>query len=262
MGPIGSLFGIGDASAPDVGAASGSAADLMRALIAMQPAAFSTQATYAPQYTALSEQDIGSATGSLASLIEKYIPGINAAINGANAQTSAAGVNDAAVLGPAAAAAIRAINPGAAGEMGDLTDITESALRAGTTLAPSDYSNITKSVRDNWASRGLGDSGPAQLDEALQLEAGGQNVLAQRESAAGAAAQLGSNLFTLPALSLTQKTSSAPGATGGVLGMGESVAGPTGNTLTDPSSILNAAYNAQAAAQITSANNAAGLNSY
>lgn len=262
MGPLGDLLGIGQSSSPDVGASSNSAYGLMQALINLQQQAFKTEATYQPQYVGVTTADTGAAVSSLTDLIAKYLPGIVSDTNAANTAAGASAVGAAGALGPAAASAIGRTNPAEAAMLGQLNDTAGSALRAGTVLAPDDTNRITNAVRSGWASRGLGDSGPASLDEALQLYTAGQNVLQQRESEAGGVLNLDNSLVTSPALSLTQQTSTAPVLTNSILTQGEGIAGPAGNTLTDPTSILSAAFNAQAASQITNANNSAALNSY
>jgi hypothetical protein len=262
MGPIGALFGVGDTSTPSPTASGNQALELLQGLINMQPEAFGTQATFGPQYTALTGEETGGAAGTLSSLLAQYLPGITSSISGANTAAAGSAVGDLSSLGAGAVSAINNANPAQASLLSNLTGTANTALEAGDTLAPSDATQITNAVQSNWASRGLGTSSPAQLDQALQLYTGGQNVLNQREQAAGTAAGLESSLVTNPALNLTQTQSTAPVAAGAILGQAGQIAGPSGDTLTDPTSILSAAYNANAAANITNANNAAALNSY
>lgn len=262
MGPLAGLVGEGDASTPDLGATNNAFTQLMSSLIAEQPAALNAQQTFGPSYNALTTGEIGTNAGSFSDLISQLIPGLQSTLTGANTAAATGATANASTLGPAAAAAIGATNPAEAANLTALNDSATSGLKAGTTLAPSDLSNIDNSVRSNWASRGLGTAAPAQLDQALQEFAGGQSLLSQRQSTAASTANLDSNLVTMPSLGLSQTQSAAPGVTSNLLGLSDSVAGPSGNTLTDPTSVLSGAYNAQAAAQITSANNSAALASY
>ncbi len=262
MGPIGSLFGVGSTSTPSAGGAGNQGLELLQGLIKMQPSAFATQSNYGPQYTALTAGETGTASTDLSSLLSTLLPGITGSIDTANTAAAGSQVNNLATLGPQAASAIAATNPGEANILSSLNDTAGSELKAGTTLAPSDLNNITSSVRGNWASRGLGTSDPAQLDEGLNLYAGGQSTLNSRISNASGVANLDNSLVTGPAMNLAGTTSTAPVLSNSLIGSGMNIAGPSGNTLTDPTSLLSGAYNAEAAANITNANNSAALNSY
>lgn len=176
---------------------------------------------------------------------------------GANTVARGSDVADVTALGPGAAAAVRGVNPRASALADMLSDTASTQLAAGTQLAPGDVDRITSSVRGDWGRRGLGTSSPAELDEAVQLAVGGQNILAQREAGAQAAisTQLG---LTNPALGIVTQQSNAPmlgeSLTNEAAGF-SSAAGPTlipGNASYDT---FNTAYNARAAAMIAGANN-------
>ena len=107
------------------------------------------------------------------------------------------------------------------------------------------------------ASRGLGTSDPAQLDEALKMFGAGQNLLSSREAGAATALQAGQNI-TLPALALTTGESNATAQADSLLrGAGVTAAGAQPSLLPTSAAYdsLNTAYNAQAAANIVGANN-------
>lgn len=61
-----------------------------------------------------------------------------------------------------------------------LTRTANQNLAMGGRIAPEDAYRITSGVRSNWANRGLGASAPAQMDEALQLFAGGEQLRQSR----------------------------------------------------------------------------------
>lgn len=265
MGPIASLFGVGDVNTPDPGAVTGSAASLVQGLAGTEPLAYSTQAKFGPQYENLTLDEILKGAGGDAGLGASFgaaLPWLESGTAGANTAQRAAQIGDVAGGGAAAAGAVRSINPGETNILDEISGTALSGLKAGTTLAPEDASKITSGVRANWASRGLGQSDPAQLDEALQLGLGGENILNTRLQQATGAANLESNLVTQPSLSFLEEQSNAPALAENTINQLTGLVGPSGPTLTDPMSVFNTAYNAQAAANIQSGNNAAGLMSY
>lgn len=102
---------------------------------------------------------------------------------------------------------IRSMNPGQASLYDLLNQSATQGLKAGSTIAPGDSWKITNGVRSSWANRGVGNAPSAQLDEALQLFGGGQQLLQQRQQTAGNVAQLGNQLYNMPALTFAQQTS-------------------------------------------------------
>ena len=185
-------------------------------------------------------------------------PTITGAQTAANTATRAANLADLNTMGPGAVAGVRALDPGQAALMDSLTKTATGELNLGTQLDPDTTANITNSVRQNWASRGLGASAPAQLSEAMQLYGGGQNLLNTREQEAGSVASLSDSLYTNPALGYLTGTSNAPAAAQTLTATGNS-AGQGGQYLT-PSSVydmFNTVFNANSAASTASANNQA-----
>lgn len=63
-------------------------------------------------------------------------------------------------------------------------------LALGSRLSPEDAYRISQAVRGSFANRGLGNSNPAQLEEALQLFGGGEALRGQRQSYTGNTANL------------------------------------------------------------------------
>lgn len=152
----------------------------------------------------------------------------------------------------AAMSDLRALNPGQASLYDLLNQSATQGLKAGSTLAPEDTWKITNSVRSNWANRGVGNAPSAQLDEALQLFGGGQQLLQQRQNTAGQVAQLGSQLYTTPAMTFAQQTSPET-----LLGYGSQY-GQQANILQQlggyGSDLFNTNFNAQNANNINAAN--------
>ena len=181
-----------------------------------------------------------------------------------NAITRAANVGDVGYFGGAAGRAVGSINPGQTRLLETMTTRAQEGMDAGTRLLPGDVDAITSQVRGDWASRGMGTSAPAALDEALQLYGGGEQALARRQAVASQAAQA-DQMITLPALSLVTGQSNVPQqgqsfVTTGA-GFGQQ-AGPTVVPANQSYDVFNTAYNARAAANIASANNQAALDAY
>jgi hypothetical protein len=259
--PLG-LFGVGDVGPVDLGGTWNQASSLLGQEIALAPQAYNAQATYGPKYNQLTLDQILKSAGGEGGLGQAFgsaLPWLQSGIAGANRAQREANVGDIAGGGQAATNAIRGMNPQLQAIFGGLEDQAISGLKAGTQLGPQDTSRITNQVRGDWANRGLGASAPAQLDEALNLYAGGQSALQQREGFASNTAGLENQYLNLPALGLLTGESQAPGMAQGVLGQANQIAGPSGPSLTHPSDILDAAYNSTAAAQIQSGNNRAGI---
>lgn len=266
--PITSLldpFGTTDVHPPDAGAVAGQAGNLVRTEAALQPLAFQTQQQYQPQYTGLTLDSIMRAAygqngqPGLAGIFSGIMPQLSQGVNAANSYSRAGQIGDVGALGPAAGQAVRGINPGQTQTLDALRDSALSGLAAGSQVGPEDAYRITSGVRNDWASRGLGASSPAQLDEALKLFGGGQQLLGQRQQFGAQEAGLENSLVTSPALGFLTGQSISPALGTSLLGQAGAIAGPSGPSLTHPSDALGAAYNAIAASQMGTANNQAAL---
>jgi hypothetical protein len=231
------------------------------------PDILSLQNQYQGQFTEANLQNltdelmgVNGQPGYLSTYANEVVPTITGAQTAANTATRTANVADMNNLGPAAAATVRSINPGQTALMDSLTQTATDQLNLGTQLDPDTASNITSSVRNNWASRGLGTSAPASLDEAMQLYAGGQNLLQQRESSAGAVAGMNNSFYTNPVLSMMDFTSNAPAGGQTLTATG---ANQAGNSAVIPQNsaydMFNTAFNASTAGQIAGNNNRAAL---
>ena len=164
-------------------------ADTLNAQVANAGGVYNANATYDPQYTALQLQDLTTALngtpgqqGYLSEYTNTILPQLTAADTAAQAAQGAGTVANLQNLAPGAAAAFNAVNPGGSALQQQLTQTASDQLKLGTQLDPGSVSQINNAVTQSWANRGLGTSSPAMLDQALQLNAGGQNLLQQRES--------------------------------------------------------------------------------
>lgn len=166
---------------------------------------------------------------------------LDTANNAANTINRTAAYND-----------LRNLNPGQAQLYDLLNSTATTGLQAGSRLLPEDAYRISQSVRGDFANRGLAASDPAQLQEALQLYGGGQQLLQQRMGMANDVAQLGSSLYTMPAMTLAQR--SDPSA---LLGFGSGYTNQP-NILQQlggyGSDLFNTNFNSQAASNINRAN--------
>lgn len=250
-------FGIGSTDAPHPANPSAVGNDfraLLTQYINAQPQLLQTAQTYQPGYAAL-----GTNT------LNQVMPGAENAIGGANTFSRSADVGDYTNLGPAAGAAVgsvyNSLNPASGALLGKLTTTATQGLNAGSKLLPADMTRITSGVRSNWASRGLGASDPAQLDEAVNLATAGEGLRTSRQNFAqgvyGDNANVNATL--MPAVNGLLTGQSAAPALGQTIAAGASANGVNPSAVYD---MFNTAYNARTASNIAGANNAAANNSY
>ncbi len=225
------------------------------------PTLANTEKTYKPGFidTALGgiNQSLNSPNGLLSTYLN-LVPGMT----GANTTARTADVNDVGALGAQAASAIRGVNPQGTGLLDTLNEQANLGLGAGSQLLPGEVSRISSGVRGDWASRGLGTSAPAQLDEAMQLYGAGDTARQSRQNFALGVNDANLRGVTAPALSLVTGQNPTTGAATDFLNAASTLAGAAGPSLIPGSQnydIFNTAYNARAAADIASANNRAAV---
>lgn len=224
---------------------------LLTSYLNAQPQIFDAQNTYQPQYTDL---DLSQLT--------KDLPSIEQLLSGSNFATAQGNTNTVTNLGADAASgwsnAYNTLNPNTGRMLDSLTSTATEGLAAGDRLTPSDLSSITNNVRSDWSSRGLGTSMPAAFNEALAEASGGQNLLNQRIGNASAVAgqneSVNNALLGPTSATLMQQSQAPPLTTGLVTGAGPTIVSPT-----QSSDFLNTGFNAQAASNISGANNTAAL---
>jgi hypothetical protein len=205
---------------------------------------------------------MGETPGYLDIYSQQVVPTLTATQIAANRAARGANVEDLETLGPAGLDALFALNPAQGDLMRSLTRTASDQLALGTTLDPGTASRITQGVRGDWANRGLGTTQPAQLAEALQLYAGGQNLLAQREDLAGRVGAMQNQFYTQPLMEMLGFGSSAPGAGQTMTATGAALAGsqPTGTmSMNDVESLFNMLYNAGVSKSIASQNTTASI---
>lgn len=149
---------------------------------------------------------------------------------------------------------LRNLNPEQARLYDLLASDAEAGLKAGDRLTREEQFNTVNPIRSDWAARGLGNSAPAQLDEAVNLVTAGRGVGQQRRANAAGTAQLGSQLYSLPSLTFAPDTM---GTTQNFLGFGSgygqqpSILQQLGGYGSD---LFNTNFNATAANNINRAN--------
>ena len=258
-----SMFGIGEGDSAPLNSQGANYLKMLNAYGQGMPELQSIEEQYQPGFTGIDLQTmqnellgVNGQPGYLDIYSQDVAPTITGAQTAANTATRAANLADLNTMGPGAVAGVRALDPGQAALMDSLTKTATGELNLGTQLDPDTTANITNSVRQNWASRGLGASAPAQLSEAMQLYGGGQNLLNTREQEAGSVASLSDSLYTNPALGYLTGTSNAPAQAQGLTATGDS-AGQAGQYVS-PSSVydmFNTVFNAKSAQTIADQNN-------
>jgi hypothetical protein len=258
-----------NAGTPNAGQVGQQYSQLESAYAQGAPQQLALQQTYQPQYTNLDLQGMTeflngtpTAPGLLSNYSNSVVPAITGAQSTANTATRTANTADLANLGPSTLTAMQNANPGQAALLGSLTNTATNQLALGTQLDPQSVDQINSQVNSNWANRGLGTSNPAQLDAALQYNAGGQSLLASRESTASGVANQQASLYTDPLLSMMGATSTAPTAglaTTSSANTAAASAAPTIFSNADATSLFSGAYNANANSLAANANNSAAL---
>lgn len=223
---------------------------------------------FQPQFTAQQLQDFQNALfgqngkpGYLDLYKNSIVPAMSQMEATANRSTRTANINDLTTLGPGALTALQGANPQQAQLMDQLTKSASSQLQLGTVLDPNQIDQINSMVLGNWANRGLGNSNPAQLDQALQYFAGGQDLLNSRTANAGAVAGMQNEFYTDPIMQMlmggtdASRTSQQLTDTSAGFGFGGSTMLP----MDQATSMLGGASTVAGNAGIAAGNNSAGL---
>lgn len=250
------------------GAAGNKYLKYLRAYKAGLPTQLAMDKEFQPQFTAQQLQDFQNALfgqngqpGYLDLYKNSIVPAMSQIEANANRSTRTANINDLTTLGPGALTAIQGANPQQAQLMDQLTKSASSQLQLGTVLDPNQVDQINSMVLGDWANRGLGTSNPAQLDQAMQYFAGGQNLLQQRQANAGAVAGMQNEFYTDPIMRMLMGGSDAS-RTGQQLtdtSAGFGFGGSTTLPMDQATSMLGGAATSAANASIASGNNSAGM---
>lgn len=242
----------------------------LQAQIDLAPAQYAANAEYSPKYADLGRQNLdrfllgnGDGTGGfLDTYTKKLAPAFTQANVDASRTTRAADIADVASMGAGAVEAFRSANPQQKALVDRLNVEANAGLDAGYNLPAGLRRVVTQSARAGQLDRGMG-TGPsdayaetlANSDAAAQYY--GQNFN-RAQQVVGINAATNGDPFQL----VTGRASGAGGLSLAQFGQ-QGVAG-SGAPNFDPfsaygSDLANTNYNAQAAANIAGANNAAGM---
>jgi hypothetical protein len=243
----------GDVHSPSVGGIGRNFTSLSDAYLKSAGPTFATEAQYKPQYVDLMNQ---LTQRQLSGSLDTYA-GALPRISELQGQAAGLDTQNFMRLAPGALEALRQSNPAQAALIDQLNQSASAGLAAGAQLSPEDSYRIAQGVRGDWASRGLGASDSARIQEALALGVGGEQLRQQRQQFGTQTAGLNADLYTNPLMQwLGGNINSGNGAmnwlgtaTGTAAG-----AGPTLFTSDQMGNLLNTIYgqknaNARATAQ-------------
>jgi hypothetical protein len=242
---------------------------LLNAYAAGAPTQLKLQQQFQPQYDQLNLTETGDTLngvngnpGYLSLYENNVVPTITRAQTAANTATRAANAADLTNLGPAALAGVKAANPQQTGLLDTLNTQAQEGLDAGTGLTADQMRNITNATNASLAQRGVAYGPAASYAQVMATGQYGDQLLQQRQTNAGAVAQLDQTDWTDPVLSAMNLSSNAPNAAQSLTQAGtqlNSTSGPTLLTSNDASSMLSGAFNANNQANLDAANNKAAL---
>ena len=263
--PLNPFSSITNVPTPDANNVAGQYLALLQGFEKGAPTQLALQQQYQPQYTQAdlgamndSLKGINGEPGYLSMFSQDVVPAITSAQTTANTATRTGTMNDLSTLLPGLNSTIAAANPGGTALQSALTKSATDQLALGTQLDPNAVYQATQPVAASYAARGLGTSDPSQLAQSLQLYAGGQNALTQRQNTAATVSGTDYSQMMQPLNDLMGITSTAPGQAQNLTSTGTSSAGgaqPTIAPTSDLTSLFSGAYNTNANALVQTQNN-------
>lgn len=229
-------------------------------LSSLAPSVYKSESEYQPKYAQLGAKSVGSAvngTGGVVDSITGAAQSLGTAQNQATRTQRGSDVTDLSRYAGNVGAGYRSANPEHTAQMTALYDRTSDDLNADG-LTAYERRVATNAVRQAQAARGMGMGQNDALEEAVTLEAYDNARRQQRIQNALNVAQADSLVDPWNVLG---ERSTATGQAASAYGQGSNVYGLSGMRLFDPynsyaSDLYNTNYNANAAANIASANNA------
>lgn len=183
--------------------------DEIRSVLDLGPDVLASQQELSPGANRLELQNIydlllgtDGKAGTLGLYTNTVLPALTDAQNTAVSSTRSSFLDDLGSMGGSATEGIRSLNPSQSRLYDLLATDAEAGLKAGDRLTREETYNTVNPIRSDWASRGLGASAPAQLDEAVNLLTAGRGVGQQRRANAAGVAELGNRYYTQPALNI------------------------------------------------------------
>lgn len=241
--------------------------DTLQAQIDLMPQRYAAESQYSPLFAQLQAQTARSALlgdQGLLSTLEEVQPRFAGMSRDAQRAQREADLADVARLGPEAVAALRSADPQQKALVDALNAQAQEELAAGTGLTPGLERQITQNVRAAQASRGLGFGLPDAVVESYTLGDRGLDLQRQRRQFGMQVAGLNQATVADPFLAILGRPSSTGSAAQAFLGQGQQSAGMSGPRLFNPESqyasdVFNTNFNANAAADIASANATSGI---
>ena len=242
--------------------------ETLQAQVDLAPQRFASEAEYQPKYTdlnlAMLERALNGTDeqrGALDIYKNDLVPGLaEASSRGARVQREA-DITDVEDLAPRFRNALDLANPENAKLMSALNESALEQVGAGASLDPSLRREVSQSARAGQAARGFGYGLSDSAEEALFAGQAGDAIRRRREGFAQGVAGLNAAQQVDPALAILGRQGITLNNAALVAGQGQ---GLTGGQQFNPESayagdLYNTNFNAQAAANIASANNKAGL---
>lgn len=261
---------MGDVNAPPPRDYAQETRDTLQAQVDLAPQRYDAERTFSPLYADLSAQNarrflLGNGTdGGFLSTWQEVAPRVQEISDRTQRAQRESDVGALETLGPRAVAAIRAADPQQAELLNALQQSALDDLSAGTSLTPAQAAEIQQQVRASQAARGGGFGNSDATAEAYTVGSRGLALQQVRQRTALDVSRQLAATGADPALAVLGRPSSATGQAQSFLAQGQQGAAGAGPNLFNPESayagdIYNTNYNAQAAANIASANNQTAL---
>lgn len=261
---------MGDVNAPAPRDYGQETRDTLQAQVDLAPDRFAAEAAYSPLYADLSANNVrrtllgADGKSGLLSLFEQIAPRTQALQDQSQQAQRQSDLRSLQELGAPTVDALRNADPQQKALMDALNASALQDLQAGSGLDPATQAQIAQSVRASQASRGVGFGNADAVAEAYTLGDRGLSLKTQRQLTAQNVARLNAATGADPALAILGRPSQGAAQGQALLGQGQQQAAQSGPTLFSPESayagdVYNTNYNANAAANIASANNKTAL---
>lgn len=261
---------MGDVNAPPPRDYGQETRDTLQAQVDLAPDRYAAEARFSPLYADLSADNVRrtllgeDGKGGLLSTFEDIAPRTQALQDQSQQAQRASDLRALQELGAPTVEALRNADPQQKLLMDELNRSALEDLNAGYGLDPALRSQVAQEVRAAQASRGLGFGNSDAVTEAYAIGDRGLSLRTQRQLTAQNVARLNAATGSDPALAILGRPSQGAAQGQALLGQGQQGAAGAGPSLFSPESayagdVYNTNYNANAAANIASANNKTAL---
>lgn len=245
--------------------------ETLQAQVDLAPALYAAEAEFKPKYAALEMQMLrqmlegnGEGEDGLLKLLGRVSPQLQEINTTAARGQREADLADVEALGPRATAALLAANPQQKALLDALNAQAIAEAEAGAGLDPSLRREADQAVRAGQAARGFGYGKDDLAKEVLGRGMVAESLRRQRQNFGMGMARLNQSVAGDPFLAILGRPATTSQQAQSLAGQGSGVASGGGPRLFDPFSayaadLYNTNYNAEAAANIASANNMTAL---